>query len=124
MRKILGFTVAVFLLLLSSPSAAQLDRSADPLWRALQLAPRSPAGAQAPRPAALFKEDLTKSNCSASANCGGGSPISCSSSTSPSSCTAVDQNCYPGQLGYVDCGSGRTFCPNYDCSYVAVSCWD
>ena len=105
MRQNPCFKVALVLLLLSSTSwAAQPAPSNDSLW---MLAPQSTAdlGKEAsPDIAALFL--ATKSQCTASATCGGSAPVSCTGNTT---CTAVDQDC-PGEGGYVRCDSAVTLC--------------
>ena len=112
MRQNPCFKVALVLFLLSSASwAAQPAPSNDPLWRALMLAPQSTADlGKEPSPgiAALFL--ATKSQCTASATCGGSAPVSCNGTTT---CTAVDQSC-PGERGYVRCDSAVTFCAPCD----------
>ena len=121
----LGFRMALFLFFLASTSWAQLDRSAEPLWRALGLVPPSTV---APLPACLAESfgGGPQLDATCTADCGASAPVSCSSPP-PGSCTAVDQNCPVGQRGYVVCGSTRTYCPDCCDQFDTGSCnysWD
>lgn len=63
-----------------------------------------------------------KSACSATANCGAGSPVSC---TGNSSCTATDRNCAAGIRGNVTCDGVKTKCQPacpVDCDARATDC--
>ncbi|HSS77469.1 MAG TPA: hypothetical protein VLV54_12080 [Thermoanaerobaculia bacterium] len=63
-----------------------------------------------------------KSACTATANCGTGSPVSCSGT---SSCTAVDRNCAAGVRGNVTCDGVKTKCQPacpVDCDALANQC--
>jgi hypothetical protein len=53
----------------------------------------------------------TRALCTATANCGSSSPVSCSGNSTSTSCVAVDQNCLTGQRGYVTCDGVTTQCP-------------
>lgn len=53
--------------------------------------------------------------CSAEAECANGEPLWCSTS-GPSTCQGVDQNCSLGERGFVRCGSQTYYCdPCDDC---------
>jgi len=109
MRRKLDPTLAFLLFFLSSAAWAQIDLSADPIWRGLMLA----AGNTAVPPPAHRAESFgngPKTKCVATASCGAATPVSCSGS---GSCVAVDQSC-PDEQGYVVCGSVRTDCPVCD----------
>ena len=131
MKQALGFMIAFSLFLLSSTCWAQQDLGADPLWRALSLASPGTGSPPAAQPAKSSGGRLPmKSTCTATANCDGGTTVSCRGT---GTCTAVDQNCSanPSQQGHVDCGSGWIFCPEIcvpDCSqYDHAGCtysWD
>jgi hypothetical protein len=111
-KRTLGFTVALALFFLSSAAWSQIDLGTDPLWRALT---RAAPGVDAPPPAepakSLGGRPGLKASCKISANCGGGTPVSCKGTTT---CTGADQDCSanPIQQGYVDCGSGVAYCPD------------
>lgn len=55
-----------------------------------------------------------QSACTATAQCSGYTPASCSGS---STCTAVDQDCNAGQQGYAECDGTKVYC-----SHVCPSC--
>lgn len=57
----------------------------------------------------------TAADCAAFAYCGGGLTISCTDTTSPAECTAVDRNCSTNQQGYVKCNGTYTWCSSPCC---------
>lgn len=65
------------------------------------------------RPAAAVRRQGIgeKALCNATASCGGGITVSCSSNVSTSSCSAVDRNCSAGEPGHVTCDGVTTTCP-------------
>ena len=80
----------------------------------------------APEPAIPSLEDqiIYLAGCTATANCGDGSTISCSDSGSSASCHAQDHYC-PLTQGWVRCGGETRYCPSCPlcptvsgCSYV------
>src|SRR4051812_21972774 len=86
------------------------------------------ASLAAPAPTLAAKRPIgTKSLCTATANCGGGTTVTCSSNASSTSCSAVDRNC-PGTRGSVTCDGVKTKCPTPcpppDCDALAAQCAD
>lgn len=79
--------------------------------------------APAPEPTAKRPALGSKSACTATANCGTGTPVSCSGNNS---CTAVDRNCATGTRGNVVCDGVKTkcqpACPGPDCDARAQQC--
>ncbi len=129
MRKIFGCLIVSSLFFHPSPSRAELNLSADPLWRSLMAAAPVSTAVPASHRARPAGKPSGKSACTATANCGSASPVSCSGS---STCSSVDTSC-PTE-GYVICDNVRTDCqatcppPPPDCSqYNFGSCvysWD
>lgn len=58
--------------------------------------------------------------CQASADCEDGSTRSCTDTSSPYNCSAVDQNCDAGIQGWAQCnGQPKQYCPTcQDCSHI------
>jgi hypothetical protein len=85
--------------------------SVNPYWAAIFSAPEEsgPAVPAAQEAASRTRGVPGKVICSAAANCAGGSPISCASSTVGDTCQGADRSC-PGQQGYVRCGMSYTYC--------------
>ena len=54
----------------------------------------------------------SESACTATAQCGTSSSVSCSGL---STCTAVDQNCSAGQTGYAECDGTKHYCSSSCC---------
>lgn len=99
--------VAFFMLSLPYTSWAQVAQcDNDSFMRALRLELQGSAPLTA-QPAKSFSTGGDKASCTATANCGSASPVSCSGS---GTCTAVDRSCQT-QRGYVQCDSIRTYCP-------------
>lgn len=57
------------------------------------------------------RRPLEKIICSAIADCGEYTDVSCASDVNGTTCQAVDRDCSIGQRGYVRCGSSYTYCP-------------
>jgi hypothetical protein len=63
--------------------------------------------------------------CTATANCGSGSSVSCEDNTDPANCTSVDRNCAVGEPGHVTCDGNTTWCPTAcpcTCDYLESLC--
>ncbi len=60
------------------------------------------------------------SHCTAEAECGNHPSVSCEGTTT---CTAVDQDCFSGERGYVQCDSSKVNCPVCDCHTHCESCF-
>ncbi|HEX4965156.1 MAG TPA: hypothetical protein VF173_30385 [Thermoanaerobaculia bacterium] len=132
-KTLLGLSVAAALGLFLSPSMAAANpvlSDADQAFLA-SLAGAS-VGTPAPQPAAKRPGITPKSLCTATANCGGGVTITCSSNTSVSSCSAADRNCNV-ERGHVTCDGMTTLCspacpgcpPDWctgDCTDVCFPC--
>jgi hypothetical protein len=107
--------VVLGLLLLSAPAVFADSVPADPVFLAS-------LGAGGACPAAMTAADkdrggiAVKANCTA--NCGGGSSVSCSGT---GTCVAVDRNCAAGERGYVHCsGQAVKYCPPCQCQEGAT----
>ena len=61
--------------------------------------------------AAGSRTSLTEATCSATADCGQFSDVSCTTSVSGATCQGVDRDCGIGERGYVRCGSSYSYCP-------------
>ena len=53
---------------------------------------------------------VTDALCSANATCGGGTPVSCTSNASTTSCSGANRNCAAGEQGHVTCNGVTTWC--------------
>jgi hypothetical protein len=128
-RLVLGLTLAFAILVLmvspvlaaGAPQAARMLSAADLEFLAALAAPAPTLAAQRPI--------VGKALCTATANCGTGGTISCSSNVSATSCSATDQNCAVHQRGSVTCNGSTTQCPNacpcsLDCTADRAGCVD
>ncbi len=88
-----------------SPAAPALNLSDQAFVASLAVQVGAPAPVDAARRPAIQPKSL----CTASANCGGGVTVNCSSNTSVSSCSAADRNCNSEQ-GHVTCDGVTTWC--------------
>ncbi|HEX4960478.1 MAG TPA: hypothetical protein VF173_06545 [Thermoanaerobaculia bacterium] len=100
------------------PGAQELN-AADRSFVA-SLASRAPKAPEAPRkrPPAGWEKAL----CGATAACGGGVTVSCTSNSSVTSCSAADRNCAAGEQGHVTCAGVTTWCPGTCPCSSTVSC--
>ncbi len=124
-RMVFGLTLALSALgFLVSPVFAEGPRrqgvqelnAADRVFLA-SLASRAPKAPAAPvkHPSAGWEKAL----CGATAACGGGVTVSCTSNSAVTSCSAADRNC-PEQ-GHVTCDGVTTWCPGTcPCSATAL----
>jgi hypothetical protein len=113
-----SMVLACLVFLVPPATAASVSHGAPPLSAFLA----SLAG-PVPVSAAKHPAIVGKSLCTATANCGDGTMVSCSSNTSTSSCSAADHNC--PEVGHVTCDGVTTWCSNpcpCTCSYLASLC--
>jgi hypothetical protein len=122
-RWVLGFvlTFAALALMTFPAQAAPVLSAADQEFLASLAAPAPTLAAQRPSDA--------KALCTATAHCGTGGTVSCSSNVSTTSCSATDQNCAVHQRGSVTCNGATTLCPNacpcsLDCTADRANCED
>lgn len=113
-----GLAIGLSLLFLAPAFGAEIDLSADPLWKALEIVPQCNLAAARP-PRGPNGGSGTDATCTAS--CGSYASVSCTTSGT-GSCTAVDRNCAVGERGRVTCGSTTTYCPPCEttCSATAL----
>jgi hypothetical protein len=130
MKKVfVGFSLSLAALgfLLSPAMAANPPQAARVLSVADQtfLASLAPVGSPAPQLAAKGPAIGQKSECDATANCGGGVTITCHGL---SSCSAADRNCTVNEPGHVTCDGTPTSCtpacppPSCDCAALRADC--
>ncbi len=113
-----SWILACVLLFVSMAAFAQTPQSHPPLTQealaailglpAASSCATQPSGvreATAKRPAI----PAGKSTCGATASCGAGTTISCSSDSG--TCTGVDRDCSVGEQGHVTCNGSTTQCP-------------
>ena len=120
-KMVLGISMSLVLFgFLVSPAAAATPQRSVPALGVFLASLGTPASV----PMAKRPPIQGKSLCTATANCGTSSPISCSSNTSISSCSAADQNCGAGQRGFVTCDGITTQCPAcpVDCDELEAQC--
>ena len=109
-----------------TPSQAPLSQEA----LAAILGTPAVTGGCAPQPGAVLaaakrpRIGLEKTLCTATANCGSGTTVSCHSNVNAANCSATDRNCSVGERGHVTCDGVTTSCPTACCTggFLEVYC--
>jgi hypothetical protein len=92
----------------TEPQVARILSAADRAFLAsLAAMPLAPAPAAKGPGGGVGQHAL----CVVSADCGGGTSVSCHGNNSTTSCTGADRNCAVGQRGHVTCDGVTTWCP-------------